>query len=213
MKKKSIALLMAVVMLFGVTIGGTLAWLTATTDEVVNTFAPTTVDLILKEHDYDPSTNTLKTGDDNLVTSENGYELVPGKTMPKDPFVKVVGGSEKCWVYVEVTDANNTLDNGKIVNYTVDSTKWTQITGTNVYYYKEPVDVSTKANTETSDPMYVFAGDETFTNGFVTVNSNLTKDKMPTSALAPTITLKAYAVQYFGWEDNAVGAWNATYGV
>lgn len=34
MKKKTIALLMAVVMLFGVTVGGTLAWLKAETTEV-----------------------------------------------------------------------------------------------------------------------------------------------------------------------------------
>ena len=38
MKKKTVALLLSLVLVFGVVAGGTLAWLTQKTDSVVNTF-------------------------------------------------------------------------------------------------------------------------------------------------------------------------------
>ncbi|MBQ8603508.1 MAG: hypothetical protein IJ410_01505 [Oscillospiraceae bacterium] len=49
MKKKSIALLMAVVMLFGVTVGATIAWLTSTTGTVTNTFTVGNIEITLDE--------------------------------------------------------------------------------------------------------------------------------------------------------------------
>ena len=46
--KKKIALLMAMVMLFGMTVAGTLAWLQAETDPVVNTFTVGNINITLR---------------------------------------------------------------------------------------------------------------------------------------------------------------------
>ena len=53
MKKKTIALLMVVVMLFGVTVGGTIAWLTASTSKVENTFTVGNINIQLDETNVD----------------------------------------------------------------------------------------------------------------------------------------------------------------
>lgn len=88
MKKKTIALLMAVVMLFGVTVGGTLAWLKAETTEVKNTFTPSDIGLTLTETTTD-------------------YQMVPGNKIAKDPVVKVDADSEDCWLFVKIEKSSN----------------------------------------------------------------------------------------------------------
>lgn len=80
--KKSIALLVAVSMIVGCVIGGTLAWLTATTRPVTNTFTVGNVDITLAE------------------TTAN-YKMVPGNTIDKDPTVTVRAKSEACWLFCE----------------------------------------------------------------------------------------------------------------
>ena len=49
MKKRTLALLVALVLVVGCIIGGTLAWLTAKTDAVVNTFTTSDIDVTLTE--------------------------------------------------------------------------------------------------------------------------------------------------------------------
>lgn len=103
--KKVIATLLAVVLLIGCGIGGTLAWLMDTTGTVTNTFTVGNVDIDLKEHDLNAD-GTLN--QDEEVTEEDTYKIIPGTSQPKDPFVRVEGGSEACWVFVKVEEVNNT---------------------------------------------------------------------------------------------------------
>lgn len=103
-KKKSgnakiIVTLLAVVLLIGGTIGGTLAWLTDDSGPVTNTFTVGNIDIELKEHEL---VNGELGGE--VVESNNSYKVLPGATQPKDPFVTVKKGSEKCYVYVLVTN-------------------------------------------------------------------------------------------------------------
>lgn len=104
--KKKIALLMAAVMLFGVTVGSTIAWLTDQTENVVNTFTVGDVIIDIDEVDYDKDDNS----EDNVSFSSqirdqaNEYHLIPGKTYPKDPMVHVKAGSEACFLFVEVVN-------------------------------------------------------------------------------------------------------------
>lgn len=76
--------LLALVLVIGCVAGGTVAWLVAKTEPVVNTFTYGNIDIALAEN----------TGND--------YKIIPGKDIPKDPTVTVKGGSEDCWLFVKV---------------------------------------------------------------------------------------------------------------
>ena len=130
---KSLSLVLACVLLVGGVIGGTVAWLTAKTNEVTNVFTTSDIGVTLKE-------------------DETEFKMIPGWTIDKSPRVTVEKGSEDCWLFVEVTESTN-LELGKYIKYAVNTTTpvtetesvkhggWTQGTGTdgvptNVYYRK-----------------------------------------------------------------------------
>lgn len=194
MKKRTIALLMAVVMLFGATVGGTLAWLQAESKPVVNTFTAGKIEIDLNETDVDK--------DDN--TKANAYKVVPGNKYVKDPVVTVKAGSEECYVFVEIVEENNTFDNGKYIEYAINTADWTLVTGeTNVYYYREKVNALDKEVVMTST---VLATDADGNN--ITINPNIEKTDM-TAATAAKLTFNAYAVQSANLAD-ANAAWAAS---
>ena len=111
---KTLIVALAVMLVVGCAVGGTLAWLTDTTGPVVNTFTVGNIDIDLAETTTD-------------------YKMVPGATISKDPKVTVKAGSEACWLFVEVTESDN-LDN--FINYTI-ATGWTQLPGVSGVYYRE----------------------------------------------------------------------------
>lgn len=82
--KKKLLVPVMVVALVLATIGGTLAWLKAQTDEVKNTFTVGNVGVELAE------------------TTGNEYKLMPGHEYTKDPKVTLTDGSEDAWLFVEV---------------------------------------------------------------------------------------------------------------
>ncbi len=88
MKKKVISIV-AVVLVLCCAIGGTLAWLTAKSDVVTNTFTPSNIKIELKE-----------------TTGEN-YKMIPGYTITKDPKATVLAGSEECWLFVKIEKSAN----------------------------------------------------------------------------------------------------------
>ena len=115
MKKKTIALIVCLTLIIGCAIGGTIAWLTAQTDPVVNTFTVGNVDITLAESP-------------NL-----DLKMVPGKTITKDPTVTVVKDSEACWLFVKVEKSAN-FDT--FMTYTM-ADGWTALTGVDGVYYRE----------------------------------------------------------------------------
>ena len=137
--KRIAVLLLAVMLLIGCTIGGTLAWLSATTTEVTNTFTIGNITIDLKEH---------KLGTDGTLTNEevveNSYKIVPGGKQPKDPFVTVEAGSEKCYVYVLVTNTVM-VDETIVATPNIESEKWSVVKadgGKTLYRYYQVVDAS-----------------------------------------------------------------------
>lgn len=188
MKKKGLIISLSVLLVLCFTAGVTLAWLLDTTDPVVNTFSPSNIDITLEESDSD---------DADTDATKNSYKMLPGTTIDKDPKVTVVEGSEACWLYVKVIKA------GPVDEYlTVTmASGWTQIAGTDVWYYTGTITQGT--------PISVLA------NNQVTVKNTVTKDMMTDleadGAVLPNITFQAYAVQKEAGAD-AVAAWNATYG-
>lgn len=195
MKRKSLTILIAVVLVVVCAIGGTLAWLTAQTQEVTNTFTVGNIDITLTE------TGAIDTDNDEFVDSKS-YSMVPGTVLDKDPKITVAGGSEKCYLFVKV-DKSTTLDT--YIAYTIDS-GWKNVPNADGVYYQ----IVNKN-----------AGNRDFgvlANDTVTVKNTVTKDNMDylntDEAIQPTLSFKAYDVQYDNIYDatksedeNAAVAW------
>ena len=111
---KALALVLVVVLLFGGALGGTLAWLTAKTGTVTNTFTVGDINIDLTETTTD-------------------YKLVPGNTIAKDPTVTVKSGSEACWLFVKVDESANLDD---FITYEM-ADGWTELEA-GVYYREVP---------------------------------------------------------------------------
>ena len=179
-------------------VGGTIAWLTDKTDAVTNTFTTANIDIDLTE-----TWNAM--ADENSTDYDTwNAKLVPGKEYAKDPKVTVNAGSEACWLFVHVAEANNEAVGltGKVVDYTVH-TEWTPVPNHTGFFYRE-VDATTAAAVS----YYVLTGNTTNPNGFVKINENLTKEQEEAfGAHTPTITVTAAAVQKDGVADVAA-AWD-----
>lgn len=214
--KKILVVLLAAVLLIGVGVGGTLAWLTATSGTVTNTFTVGDVNIELKEHDLVDGVLTT-----TEVDKEDTYKIVPGTSQPKDPFVRVKANSEDSWIFVQIKEVNNTAGtNLKYVDWSI-GTGWTQlgeaVDGVYTYYRAENY-----ATTGTDVTYNVLAVDDTKgANGFVSYNSNLTKanledldkDAVDTTGYGtidademPQLIFKAFAVQAEA-SGNAATAW------
>ena len=174
--------LLALVLVVGCAVGGTIAWLTATTDPVVNTFTYGKINIELTE------------------TTGAEYKIIPGVNISKDPKVTVKADSEACWLFVKVAEEGAFVTDK--VTYSIKD-GWKVLDATNhpgVYYRK--VDAVT-ADTD----FYVLAGDATYPNGVVTVSEELTKAEVNSvAATQPTLTFTAYAVQKDGI-NTAAEAW------
>lgn len=110
---KSMVIALAVMLIVGATIGGTIAWLTDTSDEVVNTFTYGDINISLDETTTD-------------------YQMVPGNTIAKDPTVTVEAGSEDCYLFVKIVESDN-LDT--YIDYTV-AEGWTELAGVEGVYWR-----------------------------------------------------------------------------
>ena len=186
MKKKSLALVLALAMIVVCVVGGTLAWLIATTPEVKNTFTYGDINIKLEETDATVSA-------DGSATKE--FKMIPGYTIDKDPTVTVVKDSEDCYLFVKVEKSTN-FDN--YMNYAIDNA-WTELES-GVYYIK--IDTEAKKDVAYS---VLGAGSETYSNVEYTWSDNQvlvkpTVTKADMNALnadgaQPTLTFTAYAVQ------------------
>lgn len=181
MKKRTMTLVISLLLVALVAVGGTLAWLMDSTQTVTNTFTAGNVDITLEE------TGTTEDADGN---DNKTYKMVPGTVLDKDPTVTVLANSEKCYLFVEVIESA-TLDT--YIDYGI-AAGWTQL-NENVYY--RVVDAST--NAQAFDVIKASNADDAVVDK-VTVKSDVTKDQMDdlakADAVQPTLTFKAYAVQF-----------------
>lgn len=96
---KALGFLLAIVLLLGGTVGGSLAWIFDQTQTVKNTFVAGDINITLKEHVLDADG---KHADPEAYT-DTGLQrimLVPGRRIEKDPTVTVLKGSQDCYVRV-----------------------------------------------------------------------------------------------------------------
>ena len=201
--KKALGLVLAVVLLVGVVAGGTVAWLTAQTREVTNVFKTSNIGVELKEHTYDAAADKLNEGDANLTDSGvDNYKMVPGWTIPKDPWAKVTAGSEDCYLFIKVEEAitvnggGYTFDN--YIAYEIDTDVWTELEGVSGVYYKV---IDDDAEKDVAYPILAAgtytAGTDTYawTENQILVKPEVTKEMMNAVTAAPKLKFTAYAVQ------------------
>ena len=104
MKKKTIALMLVMMMVFGITVGGTIAYLTDS-KTVTNTFTVGNVKIKLDEAKTDIAGIVPVDDNQKEIRTEEGneYKLLPGHTYAKDPTVTVLEGSEESYIRMLVT--------------------------------------------------------------------------------------------------------------
>ena len=172
MKKKGLAMVLALVLLAVCAVSGTLAWLTAKSDVVTNTFTTSDIKVKLEE------------------TTGTEYKMIPGYTIGKDPKATVLEGSEECYLFVKLEKSTN-FDT--YLEYAI-ADGWTQLTKdkdgnaiTDLVYYRKVL------NADIGTAYSVLKDDQ------VTVLGTVTKADMEAlnaeDAVKPTLTITAYASQ------------------
>ena len=153
MKKKSLALLLAIAIVVVGAVAGTVAWLTDRTPSVTNTFTTSDINIELKE-------------------TKNNFQMIPGWNIEKDPKVTVKTGSEACYLFVKLEKSENFNQ-----YMTYDMAKgWTELQGYAGVYYREVA-------AATADTTYEVLKDNQVTvKGTVTKEqmNGLTADTYPT---------------------------------
>lgn len=205
--KKKIALLMAAVMLFGVTVGATIAWLTDETENVVNTFTVGDVQIELDEEDVDFDTDT-NSGD--ITTSgrdkANVYHLIPGKSYVKDPTVHTLEDNENAYLFVKVENGIADIEAPSVeggyqnIEAQMIANGWVETDVENVWVYGATVDrVISATSVPAEQDKVVFSNfkiADTVLRGNK-VNSD-DSNKYIADYTAKDITIKAYAIQVEG---------------
>lgn len=163
--------MLALVLVIGCAVGGTVAWLVSSTDPVVNTFTYGDINITLEE------------------TTGTSYKIIPGVDIEKDPKVTVKANSEACWLFVKVEETGTFVANK--VTYSI-ADGWTKGDGTkipaNVYY--RVVDAVT------DDTDFAVLKDNK-----IYVSEELSKSDIQSISAQPKLTFTAYAVQKDGIAD------------
>ena len=198
MKKKIVLLSLTLALIATAIISGTLAWLTASTSEVKNTFTTAGIEIKLEET-FNTDTNSDGKNDKWQA------QLIPGYSYTKDPKVTVNNGSVDCYLFVKFVETNNPSTYLTYTSTLTAANGWTQGEGTgegkngiptNVWYRKVMTSDTTKSW-------------ELLSGNTIAVKDTVTTANMATAATA-TLTYTAYASQLYksaGVEFSAAEAW------
>ena len=190
MKKRTLALILALVLVFGAAVGGTIAYLTDTTGPITNTFTVGDIgDLTLTEN----------TGD--------SYTIIPGANISKDPVVAYASDTNNdvaVYVFVKVaapdwtvaadnkTYTKSTKSADPALSFTIDNS-WTYLTkdGSDYIYYAA-------VNAATDFSASVISGNS------ITVSAGIVDGEI--ESLTGSLTFAAYAIQQAGFTVNTAWA-------
>ena len=186
MKKKAFLIILAAVVLVSGSIGGTLAWFTDSAS-VTNTFTVGSIKMTLDETNlsYHEGVQGSKPR-----TSENqeGYKIVPGTAIPKDPMVTIAANSEDCYVFVQIINGL-VLDNAVVGTPNI-ATAWQPVEeGSNIYVYtgSQPTAKVVSSSTSAQELEKVFTT--------ITISgTNVTSENI-NSLNGKTVTVAAFAHQ------------------
>lgn len=183
--KRTLILIIAILLITCGVVGTTVAWISDTTDPVKNTFTYGNIEIKLEETDD---------GDGDLL--ENHYDIVPSTPITKDPAVTVLPGSENAWVFVKLLKS---ADFDTYLQYEIDPA-WTALEGFEGVYYLE----YSKSDTETKNGVLL--------NNQVGVKPEVTREMLNSLTVSPTLKIQAYAIQRdsdIGAIATPTDAWNA----
>lgn len=168
---KTFVAMLALVLVIGCAVGGTVAWLVSSTNAVVNTFTYGDINITLGE------------------TTGATYKIIPGVNIDKDPKVTVKKDSEACWLFVKVEEEGTFVANK--VTYSI-ADGWTKGDGTNI-----PANVYYRAvDAVTNDTDFAVLKDNK-----IYVSEELSKSDIQSISAQPKLTFTAYAVQKDGIVD------------
>lgn len=216
--KRTLTVLLALVLVLCCGIGGTLAYLTSETKNVTNTFVVGDIGT-LEITETDTDTNTTEV--------EHNYVIVPGVDIKKDPAVVYTPVTETddiknvpAYVFVKITATGWTAANDVYsIKATIDSEQeivvswfvntyaaetneagWKPLSGETGVYYKE---IPAGATAVTTDVMKKLDTE----GNTIDVSDKITKDHVQTVATAAgNIVFDAYAIQQGSFAD-AAAAW------
>lgn len=122
--KKIVTAGLALVMVAGISVAGTLAYLTSTTGPVTNTFTVGAgVDIKLDEGQVGTDGKFTDEGESRVMNNE--YALAPGGIYDKDPTVHVTGDS--CWVFVTVKNPIATYEGSTSIAAQMTTNGWVSL--------------------------------------------------------------------------------------
>ena len=191
MKKKIYIIIVSILSICSFLVGTSVAWLSSTTDTVVNTFTYGDINIKIEETD-------TKDNDNNEFTNE--YKMLPGNKITKDPKITVLANSEDSYLFVEIKESENFKD---FMKYELVE-GWTLVEGTENVYVREV----TKSDKD--QEFFVLKDNTVIVLESVTkaMLNDLDKDGQ---TKYPTLSFTAYAVQRdskIEAIDTAVEAWS-----
>lgn len=174
MKKKLLLAGLVIFLIGALCVGATWAMLMSESHTLENTFTLGEIVISLEE-----STGTE-------------YQMIPGVSHKKDPYVRIFADSEACWVFCKI---ESTADFDSYMSYEIAS-GWTKLEGESNIYWRE-------ARHSQEDVLFPILAEDK-----VTVKDTVTKQQLAHITNYPTLKFFAYAIQSEGL-DNAVAAWQA----
>lgn len=182
---KSMAVVISLAIIMCATLGGTVAWLFDKSEPVINTFTYGDIDIQLNETKADWSEDPTDNYYSMYVRNKAGIF--------KDPAVKVLADSEKCWLFAKLKESDSF---GDFLTYQVRTGEdgWTlykNISDTETVYYR----IVDKANIDQEFKL--------IENDRVYIKNGVTQDQLNNMADedVPILTIYAYAVQHSQIED------------
>ena len=209
MKKRIIISVLLSALLIGSSITGTVAWLQAESNTVVNTFTYGDINIKLDETQIDANGDPVLNANGEPVRTPEGniYKMVPGDTIFKDPVVTVLDGNEACYLFVKLEESGGVSPYGfgDYLSYE-PAVGWNQLTDSagaavSGVYYRE-------VEEDTNDvPAYY----PVLKDNAVKVSMDVTKEMLNEldaagTANYPKLSITAYAVQLKNI-DTAAQAW------
>lgn len=207
--RKVLIMALCAVLLVSATVMGTMAYLTARTETVSNTF--TVGNVKFEDGEGKHGLDEAKVDEYGVPVSgaarvtENKYKLIPGHTYTKDPTIHMSSDTEDCYLFVEVVNQIAGLEaTGNTIAAQMATLGWKPVTGVNnIYIYAGTATDATKTPVSAGTNVTVF-------NSF-TLADDANVGTVDTANTA--ITIKAYAVQADGLSDKTPSQiWNAAFG-
>lgn len=202
MKKNKKLLVLVALFLAVFAVGGTLAYLTDTTEKATNTFTFGKVDITLTEPTWDTTGKTA------------AADMAPGVEVDKDPTIRVETDSKNAFVFAKVTiptgTAGGVADQELFTVVEPLGTGWTEVTST-LGITTKGVHVYAYGTTSAMTPV---AKDTTLPAVFTKIKANkdLTETEIPNyqTDRKADVVVNAYAIQAEGLEATTpVAAWTA----